>query len=89
MFLGNPVLTLLWLVSEEGAAGACGTVHADSDKIVALDEALYDSSYCGKTLIITNTGPFFFGSKPFWEGAGLTRRACGSSERQVCHRYGG
>jgi len=40
---------------QEGAAGACGTVHSDSDLIVAIDEAMYSSDLCGKTVTITNT----------------------------------
>ncbi|KAF7792963.1 hypothetical protein EIP86_004066 [Pleurotus ostreatoroseus] len=44
---------------QNGVAGACGTVHAETDKIIALDTALYgntgvQSQYCGKSLIITN-----------------------------------
>ena len=43
--------------AEEGAAGACGTVHADSAKIVALSATLYDEdSHCGDQVTITNTG---------------------------------
>ncbi|KAJ3784993.1 RlpA-like double-psi beta-barrel-protein domain-containing protein-containing protein, partial [Lentinula aff. detonsa] len=34
--------------------GACGTVHSDSDYIVAVDEDMYSSSLCGKTVVITN-----------------------------------
>jgi len=41
---------------QNGVAGACGQVHQDSDKIVALDSALYSGGkYCGKTVTITNT----------------------------------
>ena len=44
---------------QNGVAGACGTVHAETDNIIALDTALYgntgvQSQYCGKSLIITN-----------------------------------
>lgn len=44
---------------QNGVAGACGTVHAETDKVIALDTALYgatgvSSEYCGKTLLITN-----------------------------------
>ncbi|KAJ3983520.1 RlpA-like double-psi beta-barrel-protein domain-containing protein-containing protein [Lentinula detonsa] len=39
---------------QEGVAGACGTVHSDSDYIVAVDEDMYSSSLCGKTVVITN-----------------------------------
>lgn len=44
---------------QNGVAGACGTVHPDSAKIVALDSSLYGdtgevSQYCGKTVVITN-----------------------------------
>lgn len=45
-----------------GNAGACGTVHSDSDKIVAIDQNGYwgsdtgsASSYCGKWVNIKNT----------------------------------
>ncbi|THG95852.1 hypothetical protein EW026_g5871 [Hermanssonia centrifuga] len=45
---------------QHDTAGACGNVHADTDKVVALDSALYGnlgavSQYCGKSLVITNT----------------------------------
>ncbi|BGP53533.1 hypothetical protein JCM8202_002727 [Rhodotorula sphaerocarpa] len=41
---------------QNGVAGACGTVHADSDAVVALDTAMYGSgSNCGRTVTITNT----------------------------------
>ncbi|KAF8823217.1 hypothetical protein HHX47_DHR10000371 [Lentinula edodes] len=39
---------------QEGVAGACGTVHSDSDLIVAVDEDMYSSDLCGKTVVITN-----------------------------------
>ncbi|KAK4689890.1 hypothetical protein P7C73_g171, partial [Tremellales sp. Uapishka_1] len=46
-----------------GNAGACGTVHSDSDKIIAIDAAGWwsdyesndSSAYCGKYITITNT----------------------------------
>jgi len=43
-----------------GNAGACGTVHSDSDYIAAIDIAYYGdtgevSSWCGKTLTVQNT----------------------------------
>jgi hypothetical protein len=46
---------------QNGVAGACGTVHSDSDKIVALDQSKYGDSgnaspYCGKTVSITGLG---------------------------------
>jgi len=45
---------------QNGVAGACGTVHADSFHVVALDYRTYGntsqkSKYCGKTIHITNT----------------------------------
>ncbi|KAL7004900.1 hypothetical protein EMMF5_005513 [Cystobasidiomycetes sp. EMM_F5] len=45
--------------TQEGVAGACGTVHSDSDSIVALKTDLYGwtgqkSQYCGRSLTITN-----------------------------------
>ncbi|KAI0810988.1 RlpA-like double-psi beta-barrel-protein domain-containing protein-containing protein [Irpex lacteus] len=45
--------------TQNGVAGACGTVHADSAFIVALDYRKYGntgerSQYCGKSLTITN-----------------------------------
>lgn len=48
---------LTWF-TQNGVAGACGTVHSDSDFIAALDSATYgdtgsQSSYCGKTIRIT------------------------------------
>jgi len=46
--------------TQNGVAGACGKVHPDSAKVVALDTQLYGntgeaSQYCGKTITITNT----------------------------------
>ncbi|ORY22504.1 RlpA-like double-psi beta-barrel-protein domain-containing protein-containing protein [Naematelia encephala] len=43
-----------------GNAGACGNVHSDYDKIIAIDIAWYGntgdvSQYCGKWITITNT----------------------------------
>lgn len=51
---------LTWF-TQNGVAGACGTVHSDSDFIAALDTAVYgdtgvQSSYCGKTIRITWQG---------------------------------
>ncbi|CAE6487304.1 unnamed protein product [Rhizoctonia solani] len=45
--------------SQGGVAGACGTVHDDYDKVVALDYRRYgdtgkQSSDCGRTVVITN-----------------------------------
>ncbi|GAA5990653.1 hypothetical protein JCM10908_003172 [Rhodotorula pacifica] len=41
---------------QDGNAGACGTTHADSDKIVAVQTEMYGSGgFCGKTVVITNT----------------------------------
>ncbi|GAA5910993.1 hypothetical protein JCM8208_003951 [Rhodotorula glutinis] len=41
---------------QDGNAGACGSTHSDSDKIVALQSTMYGSgSYCGKTVVVTNT----------------------------------
>jgi len=40
---------------QEGVAGACGTVHSDTDLIVAIDQAMYSLSLCGKTVVVTNT----------------------------------
>ncbi|GAA5941837.1 hypothetical protein JCM3775_004778 [Rhodotorula graminis] len=41
---------------QDGNAGACGSTHSDSDKIVALQSSMYGSgSYCGKTVVVTNT----------------------------------
>ncbi|KAG1756705.1 plant expansin [Suillus paluster] len=44
---------------QNGNAGACGTVHSDSDYICAMDQALYGNSgnaspLCGKQVQITN-----------------------------------
>jgi hypothetical protein len=46
---------------QNGVAGACGTVHSDSDMIVALDQQRYGDSgarsqFCGKTVAITGRG---------------------------------
>jgi hypothetical protein len=39
-----------------GNAGACGTVHSDSDFVAALDSARYNNGeFCGKQVTITNT----------------------------------
>jgi hypothetical protein len=45
---------------QNGVAGACGTVHSDSDLIAAIDAARYGntgvkSGLCGKQVSITNT----------------------------------
>ncbi|CAE6438482.1 unnamed protein product [Rhizoctonia solani] len=45
---------------QNGVAGACGTVHSDSDYIVAADYRRYgdlskQSDLCGKKVLITNT----------------------------------
>ncbi|KIJ48033.1 hypothetical protein M422DRAFT_248192 [Sphaerobolus stellatus SS14] len=41
---------------QEGAAGACGQVHKDTDHIVALQTTQYDNGvFCGRTLTITDT----------------------------------
>jgi len=43
--------------TQGGVAGACGTVHSDSDYIIALDSAMYGSGeYCGKSLTIHYNG---------------------------------
>ncbi|CAD6580832.1 MAG: hypothetical protein CYPHOPRED_001367 [Cyphobasidiales sp. Tagirdzhanova-0007] len=38
-----------------GQAGACEHYNSDSSKVVALDSRLYNYSYCGKKVVITNT----------------------------------
>ncbi|KAI0322212.1 RlpA-like double-psi beta-barrel-protein domain-containing protein-containing protein [Amylostereum chailletii] len=38
-----------------GAAGSCGIVHQDSDKVVAVQEQRMNSSLCGKKVLIMNT----------------------------------
>ncbi|GAA6012576.1 hypothetical protein JCM10207_009045 [Rhodosporidiobolus poonsookiae] len=41
---------------QQGVAGACGSTHSDSDKVIALQTSMYGSGgYCGKTVTITNT----------------------------------
>lgn len=41
---------------QNGVAGACGTVHSDSDYVLAMDSARYTASnLCGKQVQITNT----------------------------------
>jgi hypothetical protein len=47
--------------SQNGVAGACGTVHSDNDFVAALDSRTYGntgakSSYCGKKIRITWQG---------------------------------
>lgn len=51
---------LTWF-TQNGVAGACGTVHSDSDFIAALDTSAYgdtsvQSPYCGQTIRITWQG---------------------------------
>jgi len=41
--------------NQNGVAGACGTVHQDTDQIVAMDSAIYNQGLCGKQVKITNT----------------------------------
>ncbi|KAL7342359.1 RlpA-like double-psi beta-barrel-protein domain-containing protein-containing protein, partial [Rhodotorula toruloides] len=38
-----------------GNPGSCGTVHSDSDYIVAVNAAQMNSGWCGKTVSIRNT----------------------------------
>lgn len=41
--------------TQDGVAGACGTVHKDTDLVCALDTPTYDSGkHCGQTVAITN-----------------------------------
>ncbi|GAA5954489.1 hypothetical protein JCM8115_004607 [Rhodotorula mucilaginosa] len=41
---------------QDGNAGACGTTHQDSDRILALQTEMYGSGQdCGRTVTITNT----------------------------------
>ncbi|KAG0665391.1 hypothetical protein C6P46_006838 [Rhodotorula mucilaginosa] len=41
---------------QDGNAGACGTTHQDSDRIVALQTEMYGTGQdCGRTVTITNT----------------------------------
>ncbi|PWN91867.1 barwin-like endoglucanase, partial [Acaromyces ingoldii] len=38
-----------------GNAGACGTVHSDSDKVVALQTSMYSNgAHCGKKVLLKN-----------------------------------
>lgn len=40
--------------SQGGVAGACGTVHQDSDYVVAIDASMYEGGkFCGKTIAVT------------------------------------
>lgn len=40
---------------QHGTAGACGTVHQDTDKVIALDSAIYGGGkFCGKTVQLIN-----------------------------------
>ncbi|GAA5856286.1 hypothetical protein JCM8547_000853 [Rhodosporidiobolus lusitaniae] len=42
---------------QNGVAGACGTVHSDSDMIIALESSVYaNGAHCGKTVTITGNG---------------------------------
>ncbi|KAL8948447.1 MAG: hypothetical protein Q9222_005367 [Ikaeria aurantiellina] len=45
---------------QQGAAGSCGTVYSDSDKIIALSPSWqgsgYPPAYCGRKIQITNDG---------------------------------
>ncbi|KAJ3767771.1 barwin-like endoglucanase [Lentinula raphanica] len=41
--------------TQNGVAGACGTVHGDYDLIVAMDSAIFNLDLCGKSVTITNT----------------------------------
>ncbi|KAL8899532.1 MAG: hypothetical protein Q9207_006158 [Kuettlingeria erythrocarpa] len=45
---------------QNGAAGSCGQVHADSDNIIALSPSWqgsgYPPKYCGRKIEITNDG---------------------------------
>ncbi|KAM0753881.1 barwin-like endoglucanase [Meredithblackwellia eburnea MCA 4105] len=41
--------------TQDGNPGACGNYNSDSALIVALQSQLYSQSYCGKTVVITNT----------------------------------
>ncbi|KIM80328.1 hypothetical protein PILCRDRAFT_530144 [Piloderma croceum F 1598] len=41
--------------SQNGLAGACGQVHADSALIAAMDIAIFSNSLCGQLVRITNT----------------------------------
>jgi hypothetical protein len=44
------------MLAEDGNAGACGTTHQDSDRILALQTEMYGSGQdCGRTVTITNT----------------------------------
>ncbi|BGP21394.1 expansin family protein [Rhodotorula toruloides] len=41
---------------QNGVAGACGSVHSDSDYIIAIDSAMWaGGAHCGQTVHITNT----------------------------------
>jgi expansin (peptidoglycan-binding protein) len=55
--LSHPSFSLTYFY-QNGVAGACGTVHSDSDFVAALDSSTYgdtgsQSSYCGKTIRVT------------------------------------
>jgi len=40
--------------TQGGVAGSCGTVHSDSDYIVAIDSSMYNSGeFCGKSITVT------------------------------------
>ncbi|KIJ55743.1 hypothetical protein M422DRAFT_151163, partial [Sphaerobolus stellatus SS14] len=41
---------------QNGVAGACGKVHKDSEKVVALQTKMYaNGGHCGRTIVITDT----------------------------------
>jgi hypothetical protein len=43
-----------WFLQND-TAGACGTVHQDSDFIIALDSAIYDNGkFCGQEVKLVN-----------------------------------
>lgn len=45
---------------QNGAAGSCGQVHAESDRVIALSPSWqgsgYPPKYCGRKIQITNNG---------------------------------
>lgn len=49
-FIGGGVITYFF---QNGVAGACGTVHQDTDMICALDSARYNNGeFCGREITI-------------------------------------
>lgn len=50
-----PIIRSATFFTQNGVAGACGTVHKDSDIVCALDTPTYaNGKHCGQKVAITN-----------------------------------